>query len=392
MKLWQKNYQLDKQIEYFTVGNDYLIDKKILKYDCLSSVAHSKMLAEIGILSKLESKKIISVLKEIIELDKYDKFKIKKEDEDCHTAIESYLVNRLGNLGKKIHTARSRNDQVLTALRLYYKDELFNTKELVIAFMRSLSVFARKNIKIKIPGFTHTRKAMPSSVKMWSKSFYDSMKDNLKLLNVSLKLIDQSPLGTGAGYGLPLKVNRILTAKLLKFNKIQNNPIYVQNSRLKFESTILHSLTQITTDLNKIASDLIFFTQSELSFFSLPDKFYTGSSIMPQKKNPDVLELMRAKHNLIVTLEFQIKSISNNLISGYHRDFQLSKEIVMKAFNITKSSLKISSLLFDNLEVNKERCQKAMTKELYATQKAYDLVKQGMSFRDAYQKISQEYY
>jgi argininosuccinate lyase len=391
MKLWNKKYQLNQQVEDFTVGNDHLIDQNLLKYDCLASIAHAKMLQEMEIIDEEELKRIISALEEIIELDKNKQFFIKKEQEDCHTAIENYLTDKLGDLGKKIHTARSRNDQILVALRLYYRDELKEVKTLVKHFIKALVKFSDKFNDVVIPGFTHTRKAMPSSVKMWTDSFADSMRDNLKLTDLSLELINQSPLGTGAGYGIPLSINRKLTADLLGFNKVQNNPIYSQNSRGKFESTILHSLSQITTDLSKISNDLIFFTQSELGYFKLPDEFCTGSSIMPQKKNPDVLELTRAKHNLIVSFEFQIKNMMNNIISGYHRDFQLFKEPLIRGFQETKNCLNILSLIFDNLDVDKLKCRNAMTSELYATQKVYNLVEKGMNFRDAYQKISKEY-
>lgn len=391
MKLWEKEYRLNKQIEEFTVGKDYILDRKLVKYDCIASIAHARMLSRIGILKKEEVKKLIKQLNNIIELDKKGKFKILKEQEDCHTAIENFLIKKLGDLGKKIHTARSRNDQVLTALRLYYKDELNDCKKLSNDLIDAIKKFLKKYGEIKLPGYSHTRKAMPSSVGMWASSFIDSMKDNLKIVDVAIELVNQSPLGTGAGYGIPLGIDRDYTAKSLGFSKIQENPIYTQNSRGKFESTILHALTQIMFDMNKMASDLIIFSMPQFGYFELPKELCTGSSMMPQKKNPDVLELLRARYHLVVSYEFQVKNVIGNLLSGYNRDLQITKEPIMGGFQITKESLSIMALVFENLKVNKENCNKAMTEELYATEEVYKLVKKGIPFRKAYKIISKKY-
>jgi len=391
MKLWNKGYTLNKQIEDFTVGEDYLLDQKLVKYDCLASIAHVRMLGKIGLLKKEEVKKLVKELNNIIKLHNKSEFKVLKEHEDCHTAIENHLTKKLGSLGGKIHTGRSRNDQVLTALRLYYKEELKNCTMLIKKFIKTLNVFIQEYGEIELPGYTHTRKAMPSSINLWGGSFIDSTKDNLKLIKLCLQLIDQSPLGTGAGYGIPIDIDRKYTAKLLGFRKIQENPLYTQNSRGKFESTILHTLTQIMFDINKIATDLILFSMPEFNYFELPKEFYTGSSIMPQKKNPDVLELLRAKYHIILSYEFQVKSIISNLLSGYNRDLQLLKKPVIDGFEIVKKSLDIVCLLFSHLKVNSKDCKKGLTKELYATHKVYDLVKKGVPFREAYREISDHY-
>lgn len=391
MKLWQKDYKLNEQIQDFTVGDDYILDQKLVRYDSLASIAHSKMLGKIGVLKKVETQKLVKELNHIIKLHEQGKFKISKEQEDCHTAIENHLTKKLGDLGKKIHTARSRNDQVLVALRLYYKEELRNCEVLVNELTQEIKNFLKKYGRVKLPGFTHTRKAMPSSISLWGNSFVDSMKDNLKTVNLALELIDQSPLGTGAGYGIPFKIDRNFTAKLLGFKKLQKNPIYAQNSRGKFESTLLHALTQIMFDLNKIASDLIFFSLPELGYFELPEEFLTGSSMMPQKKNPDVLELLRAKYHITVSYEFQIKNIIGNLLSGYNRDLQLIKGPTMKSIEITKESLSVMSLIFSELKVNKEKCNAALTKDVYATEEVYKLLKKGIPFREAYRIISKKY-
>ena len=391
MKLWEKKHKLNKQIEEFTVGNDYLLDQRLVKYDCKASIAHAKMLHKMGILKKEEARMLVYGLEEIVRKDSRGEFKIKKEDEDCHTAIENYLTKNYRDAGKKIHTARSRNDQVLGALRLYYKDELKECKELVSELNISIKNKIKEYSYVKLPGYTHTRKAMPSSIKMWLDSFAESMKDNLKILDVSMSLIDQCPLGTGAGYGLPIKVDRKYTAKELGFAKVQKNPVYVQNSRGKFESTILHGLSQIMCDLNKISTDLIMFSMPEFGYFELPKEICTGSSIMPHKSNPDVLELVRGAYHEINSYESRVKDIIGNLISGYNRDLQLTKEPVMKGFDKTKQCLSMMNLVVQKIKINKERCKEGLTEELFATEKAYELVKKGMPFREAYKKVSEKY-
>lgn len=390
MKTWEKKYQLNKQIEDFTVGEDFILDQTLVKYDCRASIAHAKMLGKIGILKEQEVGKLVKELNNIVELDKKGEFRISKQQEDCHTAIEIHLTKKLGDLGKKIHTARSRNDQVLTALRLFYKDELSNCKELIDKLVKTIAKFHKKYREIKFPGYTHTRKAMPSSIAMWGNAFIESMKDNLQVIELATDLIDQSPLGTGAGYGIPFEIDRDFTANLLGFKKLQKSPIYVQNSRGKFEATVLHALSQIMYDLNKIATDLTLFSMPEIGYFELPDEFCTGSSIMPQKKNPDVLELLRAKYHIVVSYEFQIKNIIGNLLSGYNRDLQLTKEPTIKALKITKECLSITNLIFENLKVNKKRCDNALTQEIFATAEVYQLVEKGIPFRDAYRIVSEK--
>lgn len=392
MKLWQKKYQLNKQIEKFTVGDDYLLDQNLVKYDCKGSIAHAKMLMKIGILTKEECNQIAVTLNNIIKENNKGSFIIKQQDEDCHTAIENYLIKKLGFTGKKIHTGRSRNDQILTALRLYYKDEIRTIIKETQSFVQVFQLFKEKYGKIKLPGYTHMQKAMPSSINLWTDAFIESMKDNILLLGSILKLIDQSPLGTGAGYGVSIKINRKMIANLLGFKKVQKNPIYVQNSRGKFESSILHGLSQIMFDLNKLASDILLFNMAEFGFFNLPDEICTGSSIMPHKKNPDALELVRAKYHQIVAYEFEIKNIIGNLISGYNRDLQLTKKPVIDSFDITINSLQIMKIILEKISVNKEKCNIAMTKELYSNEKTCKMVEKGMAFRDAYNQVADSNY
>ncbi len=391
VKLWKKDYDVDSEIEKFTVGNDFLLDQKLIYYDCIASIAHAKMLKKIGILNETELKKLIKGLYEIIELDKKEKFVIKLSDEDCHTAIENHLTKKLGDAGKKIHTARSRNDQILAAMRLYEKDELNGILSLIDDLISSVKNKINKYGSISLPGYTHMQKAMPTSIKNWFSAYTHALKDDKILIKDVIKIIDKNPLGSAAGFGVPVfAVDREITAKYLGFNQsIEIN--YAQNSRGKYESLIINSLVQVMMDLNKIATDLILFSMPEFGYFELPKEFCTGSSIMPQKKNPDVLELIRGRYSIILGYDTQLKNLYSNLISGYNRDMQLSKEPVMRSIDLTKDCLKIITLVFDGIGINKDNCKKAVTKELFAAEEAYKLVKKGVSFRDAYRKIGKKF-
>lgn len=389
-KLWDKGYQLDPLIERFTVGKDYLTDMKLISYDIVASIAHAEMLAKVGYLSNEEFEKLKAALEKLLELVKSGQFSIKPEDEDCHTAIENFLTKEVGEVGKKIHTARSRNDQVLVALRLLYKEELKKTEQLIRELQEQLKVFSRNFGKVKFAGFTHTRKAMPTSFKTWSMALYEALEDDLKILKSVHTLIDQCPLGTGAGYGVPAKIDRPFTAKKLGFKRVQKNPIHTQLSRGKYEFFLLHSLSQISFDLNRFASDMIFFSLPEIGYLRLPEELCTGSSMMPQKLNPDPLELVRAYHNRIVAKQFECAMIISNLITGYHRDLQLLKETVLEAFEIVQQLLRVMKLVFEKIEVDKRKCKESLTKEVLATKKVYELIQRGIPFRDAYRLVAQE--
>ncbi len=391
MKLWQKTKMLNQEIEAFTVGKDHILDMEIIDFDCIASKAHTRMLGKIGILSEQEVNDLLEGLDEILELHKKGKFHIALEDEDCHTAIENYLIEHVGEAGKKIHTGRSRNDQVLTALRMYCKSNLQKCIKKLEQTIDCIDDFVKHFGKIAMPGYTHTRKAMPSSVGLWAHAFKAAFEDDLELIKAGTRLIDQNPLGTGAGYGVPLPLDREMTTKELGFSRIQENPIYTQNSRGKFESFVLTVLCQIMLDINKLASDLVLYTLPSIAYFVLPDEFLTGSSIMPQKKNPDVLELLRGKYHEIMAYEMQMRNTSINLISGYHRENQLTKEAIIRGFSTTLDSIHVTGLIFQNLKVLEENCDVAMTDELFATEKAYKLVQQGVPFRDAYREIGKQY-
>ena len=391
MKLWDKGRKLDKGIELFTVGNDYALDQALVEYDCKASIAHAKMLAKIRVISSAEAKKLEGELRTIIDMSKKGKFDIKASDEDCHTKIENHLVSVLGNLGKKIHTGRSRNDQVLAALRLYEKHELKGVVALIGSLRSAIGACAKKYGSIALPGYTHMRKAMPTTIKDWFSAYDAALQDDEKIVRFTLTLIDKSPLGSGAGFGIPvIGLDKKWTAKELGFSSVMET-MYCQNSRGKYEALIVDALSQVMMDLNKIASDLILFSMGEFGYFSLPPELCTGSSIMPQKKNPDVLELLRAKYGVVAGYSTQIKMIYPNLISGYNRDMQLTKEPLMKAIGTTKDCLSISALLFGELVVDKDACAKALTPEVYATEEAYNLVKKGVPFRDAYKEIGKKF-
>lgn len=389
-KLWQKDYKLDPVVEQFTIGNDYIIDMKLIKYDIMASIIHAKMLLKMGYIAQDEFEKLKGTLEELLVLVEQKKFQVKEQDEDCHTAIENYLTQKLGDTGKKIHTARSRNDQVLTALRLLYKDELGQIEKLIDELRKAIGRFSKKYGQVKFAGFTHTRKAMPTDFRTWAMALNDALKDDLRILKTVRQLVDQSPLGTGAGYGVPIQIDRKFTAEELGFGKVQENPIYTQLSRGKFEYLLLHCLSQISYDLNRFASDMILFSLKDLGYLILPKELCTGSSIMPHKLNPDVLELVRAYHSRNLSRMVECAMNTLNLITGYHRDLQLLKETVIGSFQDTKNILRVMKVVFEKIQVNKKACSESLTDEVLATHRVYELVNQGVPFRDAYKTIAQQ--
>lgn len=389
-KLWQKEYSLNSLMEVFTVGNDYLLDQKLVVADCLASTAHGLMLNRIGILTGKEIAALKKGFKKIIELEEKGEFPIRLEDEDCHTAIENFLTSEIIEAGKKIHTGRSRNDQVITALRVWSREYLFTFVEEALSLVKSFTTLAEKSKGVPMPGRTHTQIAMPSSVGLWAGSFAEELTDNISLVINALELIDQSPLGSAASYGVPLPLDREYVAGLLGFSKIQNNVLYVNNSRGKFESIILDSLDQVVLTLSKIAQDLILFSLPEFGYFTLPAELCSGSSIMPQKKNPDGLELIRAKSASLSSYSSEIKNIIRSLPSGYNRDFQETKEPFLKGCDLALQCVQIMNLTVKNLQVNKKNLKEAFTPEIFATDAALELVAGGKSFRDAYRVIGTE--
>ncbi len=392
MKIWDKGIDVSSNVISFTVGDDWQLDMNLVKYDCIASKAHAKMLHKIDLISLDEFEKLSIGLDEIIGKVETGEFIINIEDEDCHTAIENYLIAKIGDAGKKIHTGRSRNDQVLTALRLYEKDSLINIIKVIHIFKDTLTALSKNYVGIPMPGYTHMRKAMPSSVSMWLDSFVESLFDDIEVFNNVLSLIDKSPLGTAAGFGVPVfHIDRDLTCKELGFKGNIENPMYAQITRGKFEGNIINSCSQLLLTLNKLATDLILFSMGEFGFIKLPKNQCTGSSIMPQKINPDVLELVRAKYHEVIGEEFKVKSAIGNLMSGYNRDVQLTKGSVMKSCDCAFECVVIMNEFVKGVEVCSESCKQAMSDELFATEEVNVMVASGKSFRDAYKNVGSKF-
>jgi len=391
MLLWQKsNITTDPQVHAFTVGEDYLLDQKLVKYDVLGSLAHARMLLKIDLLKNFEYEKIKQILFSIFQKAEKGEFKITQKEEDMHTAIENRLIKDAGSLGKKIHTGRSRNDQILTALKLFAKNESLKIELEALTLAQNFIDFAIKYEYIPLPGYTHTRLAMPSSMGQWAGAFAEGLLDDLKLLHSAFDYIDSCPLGSAAGYGVNIPLDREFTAELLGFKKVQINTLACANSRGKSEAVIISALAQISITLSKWASDLIWFSMPTFGFFIIPEEATTGSSIMPQKKNPDVLELIRAQSGLAIGALNQVQNIINSLISGYHRDFQLTKKPFLETIQNIYASLNIANKIMPKIKVDAEKCSTAFAPEIFAADAANELVlEKNLPFRDAYRKISE---
>ncbi|MBI3573441.1 argininosuccinate lyase [Candidatus Kaiserbacteria bacterium] len=389
-KLWQtQSTKLHPLAEKYTVGTDYLLDARLLPYDIEASIAHAKALRKARIILPKELALLTKGLKEILMLHKKGKFVIKQSDEDGHTAIENYLVKKYGALGKKIHTGRSRNDQVLVATRLYTRKKLKQISRELIGLQKVFLAMAKKYEFMPMPGYTHTRRAMPSSIGHWAASYLEELINDHLILESAYVLNDQNPLGAAAGFGVNLPIDRELTTKLLGFKRLQVNSLYAVNSRGPTESYILSVLTKITMTLGRLAGEMIWFTTPEFDFFDLPREFTTGSSIMPQKRNPDVFEIVRGNVGVIVSLQTQVKEVCKGVISGYNRDTQLTKEPLIKGLGIARRSLEIMSLVMSKVKPKKDVLMRSLSPELFATSEANRLVKKGMPFRDAYTYVKE---
>jgi argininosuccinate lyase len=380
-KLWQtNNNKLHPLVEKFTVQDDYLLDLQLLSYDVKASLAHAKMLYQMDVLNKKE------LLEIQLKLKKISFAVIEKNQEDGHTAIENYL----GKVGKKIHTGRSRNDQSLVMIRLFMKDKL---KQINQQTKKLIKVIKKKKSNIPMPGYTHLQKAMPTTVGVWLDSFSQALKDFQFLLVSTMKLIDQNPLGSASGFGISnFVVDKEYTTKILGFQKTQSNPMYCGFSRGYFENIVLQTLSQPMIIASRFANDMLLFTTQEFNFFSLPDSFTTGSSIMPQKRNYDVLEIMRANIKVFTSYQSSIQSIVSSIGSGYQRDLQLTKKPFVEGVNLCLDTIILLTAIVEALQVNKERLKTAMTDDLYLTNQVYELVNQGLSFRDAYIKVKKDIY
>lgn len=372
-------------IEKYTAGSDYVFDVELLPFDIIASRAHAKGLKQIGIITAKELKEILGAFDALEKDFEKGKVIITLEDEDCHTVIENYLVKKLGDTGKKIHTGRSRNDQVLVVLRLYMKAHLKKLGQECVLLADSLLGFAEKYEEVPMPGYSHTQQAMLGSVGHYFSAYAESLLDDAYFLSLILKHIDKNPLGSAAGFGTSIPIDRDYTTKELDFASLQVNTLYCQNSRGKFESLFLEGLAQVMLTLGRFASDLILFTSQEFGFFSVSEKFTTGSSIMPQKRNLDVMEILRGSVSIVTSNQLMVKEISKSLLSGYNRDLQLIKKPFMESVATVHDSIGIAKLFLEGITPNVESIEAKITPGIFAADIANQLVQEkGTPFRDAY--------
>jgi argininosuccinate lyase len=389
-KLWDKGIDSHSLIEAFTVGDDYLLDARLTNADCAAGMAHAVMLGSIGLLKKAEVESLKRGLAAIVAENDAGEFHILRSDEDVHTAIENRLTALIGEPGKKIHSGRSRNDQSAAAIRLWMKGFLFSFQRACISLIRTLLDFAEAHADTPMPGRTHTQTAMPSSVGLWAAAYAEELTDDLTLAHDAFRIIDCCPLGSAASYGVPVPLDREMTADLLGFARVQNNVLYAGNSRGKFESIVLGAVEQTALTLSKAAQDLILFSLPEFGYFTLPPELCTGSSIMPQKKNPDGLEAIRAASAVISADRSGIASVVRALPSGYNRDFQYTKGPFFRSCESGLACVRVMDLTVSSLIVNIEALRSAFTPEIFAADRALELVAEGMPFRDAYKKVGGE--
>ena len=390
MKLWDKGYTTENIVERYTVGNDRVLDLKLAKHDVTENRAHAKMLHKIGILSESELNDILKGLDEISKTIEDGTFTIEEQFEDVHSKIEFELVQLIGEAGKKIHTARSRNDQVLVDLHLYAREELQQIKELSKTLFETFMGLADQHKKILMPGYTHLQVAMPSSFGLWFSAYAESLVDDVIMLNAALKIADQNPLGSAAGYGSSFPIDRMMTTELMEFETMKYNVVAAQMSRGKLEKTISYALASVSGTLSKLSADICLYMSQNFNFIGFPKELTTGSSIMPHKQNPDVFELMRGHCNKIQNLPTELAFITNNLTTGYHRDFQLLKESLMSAIDQTKDNLEVCNFMLQHIKINEHILESDMYDYLYSVEEVNKLVLSGMTFRDAYQKLGKE--
>lgn len=386
-KLWEKTYSMHDLMAAFTVGEDPALDARLVNADCVASMAHAAMLRKIGILSGAEQEALQAELSRIIERNGRGEFAISGSDEDVHTAIENHLVAALGDAGKRIHTGRSRNDQVLAALRLWTRGFLFAFHGAGLALVGRLLDLAEAHGRTPMPGRTHMQTAMPSSVGLWASAFAEELLDDLSLSRNAFTLLDCSPLGSAASYGVPLPLDREMVAELLGFSRVQNNVLYANNSRGKLEAIALEAVEQAVLTISRMAQDLILFSLPEFGYFTLPPELCSGSSIMPQKKNPDGLELVRARSAAISARLLSMKMVLRALPSGYNRDLQETKGPYFRGCEEGLGCMRIMDLTIEKLVVNEAALRAAFTPEIFATDRALELVSEGIPFRDAYREV-----
>ncbi len=387
LKLWQKNTDSLKEVETFTVGNDRIFDTMMARQDVLGNMAHAIMLSEIGLLTQQECSNLLRELRAIYQLAEKGAFEIAEGVEDVHSQVEFLLTEKLGDTGKKIHAARSRNDQVLVDLKLFLRDELTSLAETVHPFFRLLQSLSETHKDKLLPGYTHLQLAMPSSFGLWFGAYAESLVDDLTTLQAAYKVVNKNPLGSAAGYGSSFPIKRQRTTELLGFASLNHNVVYAQMGRGKAERIVAMALANLADTLAKLSMDACLFLNQNFGFISFPPELTTGSSIMPHKKNPDVFELIRAHCNRIKALPNEIMLMTTNLPSGYHRDLQLLKEHLFPAFTTLKDCLRMATLMLEHVEVKENILQDEKYKYLFSVEAVNQLVLQGMPFRDAYKTV-----
>ena len=386
-KLWEKNVQVNAEIDRFTVGRDRELDLYLAKHDVLGSMAHITMLESIGLLKSDELKILLEELKQIYATAEKDEFAIEDGIEDVHSQVELMLTRKLGDIGKKIHSGRSRNDQVLVDLKLFTREQLKQVAEAVETLFRVLIAQSNKYKDILMPGYTHLQIAMPSSFGLWFGAYAESLVDDMLFLQAAYKMCNRNPLGSAAGYGSSFPLDREMTTRLLGFDSMNYNVVYAQMGRGKMERNVAFALASIAGTVSKMAFDACMFSCQNFGFVKLPDECTTGSSIMPHKKNPDVFELTRAKCNKIQSLPQQIMMIMNNLPSGYFRDLQIIKEVFLPAFEELLDCLQMSAYIMERIKVNEHILDDDKYLYMFSVEEVNRLAAEGMPFRDAYKKV-----
>ena len=386
-KLWEKNVQMTAEIERFTVGRDREMDLYLAKHDVLGSMAHTTMLETIGLLTAQELEQILAELKNIYATAERGEFVIEDGVEDVHSQVELMLTRRLGDVGKKIHSGRSRNDQVLLDLKLFTRTQLHEIAEEVYNLFEELIVQSNRYKDVLMPGYTHLQIAMPSSFGLWFGAYAESLADDMLFLQAAYKMCNRNPLGSAAGYGSSFPLNRTLTTQLLGFDSMNYNVVYAQMGRGKMERNVAFALASIAGTIAKLAFDACMFNSQNFGFVKLPADCTTGSSIMPHKKNPDVFELTRAKCNKIQSLPQQVMLIMNNLPSGYFRDLQIIKEVFLPAFQELKDCLQMTAYIVNRIEVNEHILDDPKYDFIFSVEEVNRLAASGMPFRDAYKKV-----
>lgn len=387
LKLWEKNVQVNEEIDRFTVGRDREMDLYLAKHDVLGSMAHITMLESIGLLAADELEVLLEELKHIYAAAEKGEFVIEDGIEDVHSQVELMLTRKLGDVGKKIHSGRSRNDQVLVDLKLFTREQLKQIAEAVEDLFRILISQSNRYKDVLMPGYTHLQIAMPSSFGLWFGAYAESLVDDMMFLQAAYKMCNRNPLGSAAGYGSSFPLDREMTTRLLGFDSMNYNVVYAQMGRGKMERNVAFALASIAGTLSKMAFDACMFSCQNFGFVKLPDECTTGSSIMPHKKNPDVFELTRAKCNKIQSLPQQIMLIMNNLPSGYFRDLQIIKEVFLPAFDELKDCLKMASYIMDKIKINEHILDDDKYLYMFSVEEVNRLASEGMPFRDAYKKV-----